>query len=156
MKKYITFIVFSAFGFVCMGQSTFTEATFREMLDEYKKDSKAFFINRLTEDFRYINPEGKFLHKTDISKTATQKLVTTSDAQKIVNTLQAIERMVEKFLTNAIREPQVYLFEGQGEPGTPYSAAQAQKIFQLARIQAGIKKEVSFHLHATFFCYPCS
>jgi hypothetical protein len=44
MKKYITFIVFSAFGFVCMGQSTFTEATFREMLDEYKKDSKAFSL----------------------------------------------------------------------------------------------------------------
>ena len=41
--------------------------------------------------------------------------------------------------------PQVYLFEGQGDPGTQYSARSAQKIFQLARIKAGIKKEVSFH-----------
>ena len=41
--------------------------------------------------------------------------------------------------------PQVYLFEGQGVPGTQYSARSAQKIFQLARLKAGIKKEVSFH-----------
>jgi integrase/recombinase XerD len=41
--------------------------------------------------------------------------------------------------------PKVYLFEGQGDPGTQYSARSAQKIFQLARLKAGIKKEVSFH-----------
>lgn len=41
--------------------------------------------------------------------------------------------------------PQVYLFEGQGESGTPYNARSAQKVFQLAREKAGIKKEVSFH-----------
>lgn len=41
--------------------------------------------------------------------------------------------------------PQVYLFEGQGESGTMYSARTAQKVFQLAREKAGIKKDVSFH-----------
>lgn len=41
--------------------------------------------------------------------------------------------------------PLVYLFEGQGEPGVQYSARSAQKVFQLARGKAGIKKEVSFH-----------
>lgn len=40
--------------------------------------------------------------------------------------------------------PSVYLFEGQGEPGTMYSTRTAS-VFQLAREKAGIKKEVSFH-----------
>lgn len=39
----------------------------------------------------------------------------------------------------------VYLFEGQGAPGTKYSARSAQKVFQMARERAGIKKDVSFH-----------
>lgn len=41
--------------------------------------------------------------------------------------------------------PKVYLFEGQGDPGTQYSARSAQKVFQLARAKAGINKDVSFH-----------
>ncbi len=40
--------------------------------------------------------------------------------------------------------PLVYLFEGS-IPGMIYSARTAQKIFQMARDKAGIKKEVSFH-----------
>jgi integrase/recombinase XerD len=41
--------------------------------------------------------------------------------------------------------PQVYLFEGHGAPGSMYSARSCQKIFQLARQRAGIRKDVSFH-----------
>ena len=41
--------------------------------------------------------------------------------------------------------PRVYLFEGQGVPGTMYSSRSAQKVFQMAREKAGIRKEVSFH-----------
>lgn len=41
--------------------------------------------------------------------------------------------------------PQLYLFEGQGIPGTMYNARSAQKVFQMARHNAGIRKEVSFH-----------
>lgn len=41
--------------------------------------------------------------------------------------------------------PKVYLFEGLGVPGTVYSARAAQKVFQIARERAGIRKEVSFH-----------
>ena len=37
-----------------------------------------------------------------------------------------------------------YLFEGI-EPGQPYCAKSAQRIFQVAREKAGIKNEVSFH-----------
>lgn len=40
--------------------------------------------------------------------------------------------------------PQVYLFEG-AIPGQPYSSRSAQKIFQVARRDAGISKEVGFH-----------
>ena len=38
---------------------------------------------------------------------AAQKIVTTSNAQKIVITLQAIDRMLEKTLTNDVFEPHI-------------------------------------------------
>jgi integrase/recombinase XerD len=51
-------------------------------------------------------------------------------------------------LTNYYRtsdpRPKKYVFEGP-EPGTPYSASSMQKIFQIARKDAGIRKEVTFH-----------
>jgi hypothetical protein len=108
MKKYMICLALLTFGFVSWAQSTFKEATFKVMYDEYKKDSKAFFINRLSEDFRYSNPQGKFLHKSDIARGGTQKVVSTSDAQKIVTTLQAIERMLENILTNDVLEPVIF------------------------------------------------
>jgi site-specific recombinase XerD len=40
--------------------------------------------------------------------------------------------------------PEKYVFEGP-EPGTPYSSSSMQKIFQVARKNAGIQKQVSFH-----------
>src|SRR5215207_6117239 len=99
MKKYMIFLALLTFGSISLAQSTFTQATFKEMLDEYKRDSKAFFINRLSEDFRYSNPQGKFLHKSDITR---------GDAQKIVTTLQAIERMLENSLANDVLEPVMF------------------------------------------------
>src|SRR5688572_5416814 len=100
MKKYMILLALLTFGFVSLAQSTFKEATFKEMSDEYKQDSKAFFINRLSEEFRYSNPEGKFLYKSDVARIGTQKTVSTSDAQKIVTTLQEIDRMLENILAN--------------------------------------------------------
>ncbi len=41
-------------------------------------------------------------------------------------------------------KPKKYVFEGP-EPGTPYSASSMQKIFQVARKNAGINKDLSFH-----------
>lgn len=96
------------FGFASFAQKTFTQATLKEMLEEYKRDSKEFFINRLSEDFRYSNSQGKFLHKSDITIGGTQKIVSTSDAQKIVTTLQAIERMLGNILANDILEPVIF------------------------------------------------
>ena len=99
MKTYTIFLALFTFGFASFAQKTFTQATLKEMLEEYKRDSKAFFINRLSEDFRYINPQGKFLHKSDVAG---------SDAQKIVTTLQAIQRMLENILGKDVLEPIVF------------------------------------------------
>lgn len=104
----MVFLALLIFGLVSFAQSTFTQATFNEMLDDYKRDSKAFFINRLSEDFRYSNPQGKFLHKSDITAGGAQKVVTENDAQKIVTTLQAIERMLENMLVNDLRAPVIF------------------------------------------------
>ncbi|WP_018616638.1 hypothetical protein [Segetibacter koreensis] len=96
MKKYIISLALLTIGFVGLAQKTFTKATLKEMLEEYKRDSKAFFINRLSEDFRYSNLQGKFLRKSDITTSGSQRIVDTSDAKKIVTTLQAIDRMLGK------------------------------------------------------------
>jgi hypothetical protein len=108
MKKYMISLALLTFGFASFAQKTFTQATLKEMLEEYKRDSKAFFINRLSEDFRYSNPQGKFLHKSDITIGGTQKIVSTSDAQKIVNTLQTIESMLENILANDVLETVIF------------------------------------------------
>ena len=108
MKKYMIFFALLTFGFVGFAQNTFTQATFKEMLEEYKRDSKAFFINRLSEDFRYSNPQGKFLHKSDVSAAGKTAAVKTSDAQKILTTLQGIESMLENTLANDVLEPLIF------------------------------------------------
>ena len=53
--------------------------------------------------------------------------------------------VLRNYIQLCIPRPRLYLFEGQGEPGTMYSARSAQKVFQIAREKAGIKKDVSFH-----------
>jgi hypothetical protein len=108
MKKYMVFLALLISGFVSMAQSTFTQAIFEEMSNDYKKDSKAFFINRLSEDFRYSNPHGKFFYKSDVAKGGTQQIISTSDAQKIVTTLQAIEKMVENMLAYDVLDPVIF------------------------------------------------
>ena len=108
MKKCMISLALLTLGFAGFAQKTFTQATLKEMLKEYQRDSNAFFINRLSEDFRYSNPQGKFLHKSDVAIAGTQNMVSTSDAQKIVTTLQAIYRMLQNTLANEILEPVIF------------------------------------------------
>jgi len=108
MKKCMISLALLTLGFASFAQKTFTQATLKEMLKEYQRDSNAFFINRLSEDFRYSNPQGKFLHKSDVAIGGTQKMVSTSDAQKIVTTLQAIYSMLKNTLANEILEPVIF------------------------------------------------
>lgn len=102
------FLVLLTFSLGSFAQKTFTQATLKEMLVEYKKDSHEFFINRLSEDFRYNNPQGKFLRKSDVTIGGTKKVSSTSDAQKIVTTLQATYRMLENILANEVHEPVIF------------------------------------------------
>ena len=84
MKKYSIFFALLGLGIVGLAQDTFTKTTFQEMLEEYKKDSKAFFINRLSDDFRYSNEDGKFLYKNEIIKGEPQKIVSTDVAEPVI------------------------------------------------------------------------
>lgn len=52
--------------------------------------------------------------------------------------------VLRQYVRQCKPKPQKYLFEGT-RPREPYNARSAQKVFQLARIKAGIQKEVSFH-----------
>lgn len=52
--------------------------------------------------------------------------------------------VLRAYLMQIRPRPQIYLFEGD-RPGGPYSIRSAQQVFHMARIKAGIKKELSFH-----------
>ena len=52
--------------------------------------------------------------------------------------------ILEKYYEEVQPKPGVYLFEGQ-QRGTKYGVRSAQKVFQIAKEQAGIHKEVGFH-----------
>lgn len=108
MKSCMISLALLTFVVVGFAQKTFTQATLKEMWAEYKKDSKAFFINRLSEDFRYSNPQGKFLYKSDITTGGAQKMVSQNDAQKILSTLQGIDKMLENILANDVLEPVIF------------------------------------------------
>ena len=53
--------------------------------------------------------------------------------------------VLRSYVTEVKPRPVKYLFEGQQGPGTPYNVRRAQKVFQMAKEKAGIKKDVSFH-----------
>lgn len=65
-------------------QKTFTQATFHELLDEYKKDSHAFMNNRLSEDWRYINPRGAYQLQKDFLGGTAQNIVSTEMLQPVI------------------------------------------------------------------------
>lgn len=76
MKKMIVGLSLLIIGTAGLAQKTFTQAVLNQMLNEYKKDSKAFFVNRLSPDFRYANPNGKYFGRTDIVKDEAEKYST--------------------------------------------------------------------------------
>ncbi|TKK67521.1 integrase [Ilyomonas limi] len=52
--------------------------------------------------------------------------------------------ILEKYYEDVQPKPVIYLFEGQ-QQGTRYQVRSAQKVFQIAKENAGIHKEVGFH-----------
>lgn len=62
----------------------FTAETMKEILDEYKKDSKAFFNNHLSEDWRYINRKGGFQFQKAFLGGTSQNIVSTEMLEPVV------------------------------------------------------------------------
>jgi hypothetical protein len=83
MKKLIFTLALLIFSFAGFSQEIFTQATSDEILGEYKKDSKAFFNNRLSEDWRYINRKGGFQYQKDFLDRPSQNIVSTEMVQPV-------------------------------------------------------------------------
>jgi ketosteroid isomerase-like protein len=66
MKKIMITLAFSTLSLIGFAQKNFTAETWKELLDEYKNDSKAFFANRISDDFRYPLTNGKYLGRNDV------------------------------------------------------------------------------------------
>ncbi len=84
MKKLlITLLALMIFG-ATNAQAQFTPKDFDAILEEYKNNSKAFFTNRLSDDFRYINSEGKYQTRADIIAGDAQKIISTEVLQRVI------------------------------------------------------------------------
>lgn len=77
----------------------------------------------------------------DIDSDRMQLFVEKAKGKKdrYVNLSPILLDILRNYIKMCHPRPKVYLFEGQ-EPGSVYSARSAQKIFQVARNKAGIKK----------------
>jgi integrase/recombinase XerD len=82
----------------------------------------------------------------DIDSDRMQLFIERSKGKKdrYVNLSPIVLDVLRKYIQLSDPKPTTYLFEGQ-VPGSMYSARAAQKIFQMARSNAGIKKDVTFH-----------
>ncbi len=84
MKKWLLALALLSISFAGFSQTAFTQATVDELFDEYKKDSKAFFINRLSSDFRYTNQQGTYKNRNDIVQGAAQKIIKTELLEPVI------------------------------------------------------------------------
>ena len=65
-------------------QTAFTQATLDEILSEYKANSKAFFTDRLSADFRYTTSKGAYQNRNDIIVGDAQKILKTEIAELVI------------------------------------------------------------------------
>ena len=79
-KLLILLLLTSAASFA----QTFTKATLNEILTEYKTNSKTFFMNRLSDDFRYTTPNGAYQTRKDILGGEPQKILKTEIAEPVI------------------------------------------------------------------------
>ncbi|MFY7908959.1 MAG: nuclear transport factor 2 family protein [Emticicia sp.] len=84
MKKLILTLSLLGFSSILFAQKSFTMATFNGILAEYGKDSKAFFSNRLSNDFRYISAEGTFSNRDEIVARDSQKYLKTEVLEPVI------------------------------------------------------------------------
>jgi hypothetical protein len=79
----------------------FSVATLDELVNEYKKDSKAFFNNRLSEDFRYINRKGGFQYQKVFLGGTSQNIASTEMLQPV--TFQSGDLAVSSGIHKTVR-----------------------------------------------------
>ncbi len=81
-----------------------------------------------------------------IDRSRMQLLIEKSKGKKdrYVGLSPVLLDILENYYKGIKPRPLSYLFEGQ-QPGTAYNARSAQKVFQMAKEKAGIKKEIGFH-----------
>ncbi len=86
------------------------------------------------------------LELTHIDRSRMQLLIKNAKGKKdrYVMLSPLLLDIITNYYKSSKTRPKKYVFEGP-EPGTPYSSSSMQKIFQVARKNASIKKEVSFH-----------
>lgn len=77
----ITLLLISAGTFA---QKVFTKATFDAMLAEYQANSKTFFTNRLSTDFRYTTANGLYQNRSDIVSGEAQKILSTELVEPVI------------------------------------------------------------------------
>lgn len=86
------------------------------------------------------------LKQRDIDTDRMQILIQNAKGKKdrYVMLSPVLLDVLRAYIRDCRPRPKEYIFES-ANPGEPYSDRSAQRIFQLARVKAGIKKEVSFH-----------
>jgi len=65
-------------------QKPFTLATLNEIGEEYKTNSKAFFTNWLSADFRYTTPKGVYQGRNDVISGDAQKILKTEFVEPVI------------------------------------------------------------------------
>lgn len=81
-----------------------------------------------------------------IDRSRMQMLIKNSKGKKdrYVMLSPVLLDVLTAYYTAAVPKPKKYVFESP-IPGSPYSASSMQRIFQIARKEAGINKDISFH-----------
>lgn len=64
--------------------NTFTTQMQQKIENEYKTDSKAFYANRLSDDFRYSTVQGSYLTKEMVLKGDKQNFISTEMLQPLI------------------------------------------------------------------------
>jgi ketosteroid isomerase-like protein len=84
MKTKLVTLALLLISAASFAQTAFTQTTLNELLTEYKTNSKTFFTDRLSADFRYTNEQGKYLNRNDIVQGPAQKILKTEIAEPVI------------------------------------------------------------------------
>lgn len=81
--------------------NTFTTQMQQKIENEYKTDSKAFYANRLSDDFRYATVQGSYLTKEMVLKSDKQNIISTESLQPMI--FQSGDLAVETGIHKTVR-----------------------------------------------------